>query len=131
MQHRSFTYAVWRDQLHACIIECSNCIVALLANVDAADGAMRCVMTALGHGQRAMPEDAFKPAEMQASMHDSVASQAKGGEPVAADTISVLHNMSFTGSWHLTARFTWEACCCIACKVRCCATMANWNYALL
>ena len=49
-------------------------------------------MTALGHGQRAMPEDAFKPAELQASMHDSVASQAKGGAPVAADTISVLHD---------------------------------------
>ena len=40
------------------------------------------VIAALGHGQRAMPEDAFKPAELQASMHDSVASQAKAGTPM-------------------------------------------------
>ena len=79
----------------ACISMYCMCIAALQAELNSNDEILRSVNTALGHGQRAMPEDAFKPAELQASMHDSVASQAKGGAPVAADTIFMLHDTAF------------------------------------
>lgn len=78
----------------------SICTAALQANLNSKRLKLRLVFAALGHGQRAMPEDAFKPVELQASMHDSVASQAKAGT-LFADPSLALHDMhpAVTCAW--------------------------------